>query len=153
MPLTFQVAIFSGSETRVRGLSLRRRDRHDVAVIGDVLLDDLFRLRDGVGLAVPINEVGLDQILLVRGRRVGALVNRRHRTRGNARAAVDALFRMDVEHRCLREFRLVLARMDAVDRTDVHAGRVLRFDTGISNDEWHRSWSSPPGSRSYRKAT
>src|SRR5262249_38695294 len=46
----------------------------------------------------------------------------------------------------------VFSRMNAVDWTHVHAGRVLRFNTRISNDEWHRCTSSPPGSRSYHRA-
>src|SRR5438045_3795754 len=45
---------------------------------------------------------------------------------------------MNVEHRHLREFRLVLARVNAVDGTDIHAGRVLCLDTRVSDDKWHR---------------
>ena len=85
----------------------------------------------------PIDRVGLDQIFLMRRRRVDALVDRRDRARRHAGAAVDALFRMDVQHRRGCELRLVLARVDAVHRADVHAGGVFGFDAGVGDDEWH----------------
>jgi hypothetical protein len=44
---------------------------------------------------------------------------------------------MDVEHRCLFELGLVLARVNAVDRADVHAGGVFGAYTGVSDDERH----------------
>src|SRR5262245_47455771 len=137
-------------ETGVRGLTLGRGDGHDVRVIGHMLLDDLFGLRHRVGVAEAEDGVGFDQILLMRRRRVGALVDRGHRARGDAGAAVDALFRMDVEHREFGVLRFVLARVDAIHRADVHAGRVLGLDTGVSDDEGHACespyWSWRPAS-------
>src|ERR1051325_6278866 len=125
------------SEARVSRLPFSSGDRHDVGMRGDVRLDDFLGARHRIGVAVAIDRVRLDEIFLMGGRRINALVDRRHRTRRNARAAVDALFRMDVEHRRLREFRFVLAGMDAIDRTHVHARGVFRLDTGISDDERH----------------
>src|SRR5579871_2437876 len=43
----------------------------------------------------------------------------------HARAAVDAFVGMNIEHFGCAERRLVLTRMDAVDRADIHASRVL----------------------------
>src|SRR5260370_380936 len=60
--------------------------------------------------------------------------DRRHRALGLARAAVDALVGMDVE--------LVLALVDAVHRTNVHAGSVFDVDAGFRDDVRH-----PDGSR------
>jgi hypothetical protein len=51
---------------------------------------------------------------------------------------------MDVEHRHLGEFWLVLARMDAVHGAHVNAGGIFRFDARVGDDEWHsrvlRTW-------------
>src|SRR5262245_54315510 len=52
-----------------------------------------------------------------------------HWAYGFAGAAVDALIRVDVEHR--------LALVDAVDRTHFHARLVLDVDAGLSNDVRH----------------
>src|SRR4030095_14649233 len=68
-----------------------------------------------------------------------ALVDGPDGTRRHAGAAVDAFLGMDVEHRRLRELGLVLAWMDAIHRTDVHAGGVLGFNTRVSDDERHVS--------------
>src|SRR5262249_34211991 len=119
------------------GLTLRRGNRHEVGLRGDMRLDDGLRLRYRVGIAVTIDRVGLDEILLIRGRGVDALVDSGDRARRHTRATIDALFRMDVEHRRLREFRLVLARVDAIHRADVHAGGVLGFDARVGDDERH----------------
>src|SRR5262245_51302405 len=73
----------------------------------------------------------------MRRRRVDAFINGRDRACRHAGAAVDALIRMDVEHRRLRELSLVLARVDAIDRANVHAGGVLRFDARVGDDERH----------------
>ena len=75
------------------------------------------------------------------GRTSGAAGGVRHGggdgTRGHARPAIDALLGMDIQHRRLRELGLVFARVNAVDRTHVHAGGILRFDAGIGDDERH----------------
>jgi len=55
--------------------------------------------------------------------------DRRHRTLRLARPAIDALVRMDVQ--------LVLALIDAIDRTDVDARLVLGIDAGFGNDVGH----------------
>src|SRR5437588_9211894 len=60
-------------EASVGSLTLGGRDGHDVAVRGDVGLHDLFGLRHRVGVAEAIHIVGLDEILLMRRRRVDAL--------------------------------------------------------------------------------
>src|SRR4029079_565159 len=65
-----------------------------------------------------------------------------HRARRHAGAAIDALVRLDEEHLGGFEGRLVLARMNAVDRTHVDAGRVLRADAGFRDYVSHRSSSA-----------
>src|SRR5262249_17867202 len=74
-------------------------------------------------------------------------VDRRHRAGWYARAAVDAFFRMDIQHDRLREFCFVLPRMDAVHRADVDAGGILRFNARVSDDERHARVS--PSKRSH----
>src|SRR5262245_11394693 len=73
----------------------------------------------------------------MRRSRIDALVDRRDRARRHAGAAIDALIRMNVEHRRLREFGLVFPWMNAVHRANVHAGGVLRFDARVGDDERH----------------
>ena len=88
------------------------------------------------------------------GCRVVAVVDRRDWTRRYARAAVDALFGMNVEHVHRREFRLILARMNAVNGTNVHARRVFCFNTRIRNHERHRLPPEyPPSDESVAMAT
>src|SRR5215510_6643076 len=70
-------------------------------------------------------------------RRLVEREDRFHWTGRHARAAVDALVGMDVEHLGRGECRLVLARMDAVHGTDVHARGILRPDTGLADDIRH----------------
>ena len=50
---------------------------------------------------------------------------------------------MNEEHRRGRELRLVLARMNAVDRADVNAGSVLGTDTRVGNHERHNGSLAP----------
>src|SRR5690606_32948968 len=59
-------------------------------------------------------------------------VDRLDRAGVDAEPAVDALLRVDVEHLPV----LVLA-VDAVDRADVHARRVLGADAGLGDDVRH----------------
>src|SRR6185503_15216789 len=139
MPLTFQVATLMAGVGR---RSLRGRNRHQLRVRRDVRLDDRFGSRHRVRIAVAIDGVGLDEILLMRRRRIDTLVYRGDGARRHAGATVDALVWMDVEHRHGRELRLVLARMNAVHGAHVYAGRILGFNTGVGNDEWHR-YESP----------
>src|SRR5439155_1289372 len=60
------------------------------------------------------------------------------RTRRHARAAVDALVRMNIEHLSHREIRFVLARMNTVDRADIDARRIFRPDAGFADDISHK---------------
>src|SRR5206468_11841764 len=76
-------------------------------------------------------------ILLVRRRGIMTLVDGGNGTCWHARAAVDALLGVNVQHRRLLELGLVLARVDAIHRADVDAGRVLRADARVGDDEWH----------------
>src|SRR5215208_651176 len=77
-------------------------------------------------------------ILLYEGYHVGRHVlfgkNRRHRALGLAGAAVDALVGMDVE--------LVLALVDAVHGTDIHARAVLDPDACLDDHIRHCGQSS-----------
>src|SRR5262249_48773879 len=86
---------------------------------------------------VAVDGVGLDEVLLMRGRRVDALVDRGHRAGRHARPAVDALLGVNVEHRGRREFGLVFSRVDTVHRADVHAGGIFRLNARVSDDERH----------------
>src|ERR1019366_10623035 len=59
----------------------------------------------------------------------------------DARAAVNALDRIDVKHRHFGEVRLVLAGVDAVNRANVHAGGVFGVDTRLSDNIRHETSS------------
>src|SRR5262249_28393886 len=59
--------------------------------------------------------------------------------RGHAGAAVDALVRMNIKHLGRLKRGLVLSRVDAVHRTDVHARGILGPDARLANDIRHRS--------------
>ena len=59
------------------------------------------------------------------------------RTRRHTGAAVDALVGMNIKHFGRRELRFVLPGMNAVDRTDVHARRVLGADARFADDIRH----------------
>src|SRR5262245_48284835 len=68
------------------------------------------------------------------------LVEREDRLDGtgrHARAAVDALVGVDVQHLRRVERRLVLPRVDTVHGTDVHARGILRSDAGLADDIRH----------------
>jgi hypothetical protein len=58
-----------------------------------------------------------------------------------ARATIDALIRVNVEHLGPLESILVLARVDAVYGANVNACRVLRPDAGFCNNVRHLSLS------------
>ena len=56
----------------------------------------------------------------------------------DAGIAVDALFRVDVEHLDVVVVGLVGGRMDAVDRADLHARVVLGADAGLGDHVGHK---------------
>src|SRR5258707_7397709 len=60
-----------------------------------------------------------------------------HWTHRNACAAIDAFRGMDVKLRFRGEFRLILARMNAVHRADIHAGGVFCADAGLGDHVSH----------------
>src|SRR5438445_13634015 len=64
--------------------------------------------------------------------------NRFHGARRHARAAVDALVGMNVEHLSRGEGRLVFPRMDTINRTDVDARGILGPDAGFADDVRHQ---------------
>src|ERR1700724_3755417 len=68
--------------------------------------------------------------------------NRRHRANRNTGATVDAFIGIDEELLFPIEIRLVFPRMDAVYRTDVHAGCILGSDAGLGNYVSHLTHSS-----------
>src|SRR4029453_16880918 len=77
---------------------------------------------------------------------VGHLVegeNRFHGARRHARAAIDALIRVDEELFGRLECRLVLPRMDAVHRANVDARRVLDADAGFRDHVGHSCLLDP----------
>ena len=117
--------------------TLGRGNRDQIRMRGDVRANDLFGAGNRVGLSGSIHRVGFDQRLLAGGRRVGTVVNRGDWTRRNARAAIDTLVWVDVQHRGLLELRLVLPRMDAVHRAHIDARCIFRADAGIGDDERH----------------
>src|SRR5215469_12783833 len=88
-------------------------------------------------------EFGIDggERRLVRGHRV-ILEDRLHRADGEAKAAIDAFIGLDVHHSP--------ALVDAVDRTDIHAGAVFYVDAGRDDDVGHRP--AQRGARFSRKA-
>src|SRR5208283_5346216 len=67
--------------------------------------------------------------------------NRRYRTHRYARAAVDTLDRIDIDHLFCRELLAVLLGVDAVHRTGIDASRVLRADTGLRDHIGHKTVS------------
>jgi hypothetical protein len=48
---------------------------------------------------------------------------------------------MDVQHRHLLEFGLILLRVNTVNGTHVHAGSVFGADAGVGDDERHQESS------------
>jgi hypothetical protein len=68
--------------------------------------------------------------------------NRRHGANGNARAAVDAFIRMNIELLFGLEARFVLARVNAIHRADIHAGSVFRSNARLRDYIRHFKFSS-----------
>src|SRR3989442_5963536 len=94
----------------------------------------LLPLRVPVDFHLGVLRPLLGQLLLGEDR-----LDRAHRDAG---AAVDARLGVDVELGLRLELRLVLLRMDAVDRTDFDTGGVLRVDAGLCDHVGH--WTDPP---------
>src|ERR1043165_1420449 len=90
----------------------------------------------GLLLGLVVVEVELDVLVPLR-REVLLREDRLHRALIHAQAAVDARVRVDVQHLRRLELRLVLGRMDAVHRADIHAGNILGADAGFSDDVRH----------------
>src|SRR5580704_1953441 len=63
--------------------------------------------------------------------------NRRYRANRHAGAAINTFDGADIELLFSLEGRFVLARVDAVYRTDIHAGRILGSDTRLSDYVGH----------------
>ena len=126
----------------IRLLTVLRRafcrcHRHQLGMRRFVILHDRFRASHRVRIAGAVNRVRLDEHLLIGRCGVEAVVDRCNRTGRDAGAAVDAFLGMNVEHRRGRELRFVLARVDAVNRTDVNAGGIFRADARVGNNEGH----------------
>src|SRR5215467_15005543 len=85
------------------------------------------RLDSGIVLEELL--VQLDEVLPLIGRLVFR-EDRLDRAHGLTSAAVDALVRMDIEHR--------LAFVDAIHRTDLDAGLVLHVDARLGDDVRHQ---------------
>src|SRR5437867_6502212 len=64
----------------VRGRALGRRNRHQLGVGLDVSPHDLLGTRHRLRIAVPVDQVGLNEILLGRGRRIDTVVDCCYRT-------------------------------------------------------------------------
>src|SRR4029077_5483074 len=86
-------------------------------------------------LRIPI---GVDRrVALPLFRQVLEGENRGYWTDGDAGAAIDAFDGINIELLLCLMLGFVLARVDAVDRADVHAGRVFRADARLSNHVSH----------------
>src|SRR5271157_3702627 len=73
--------------------------------------------------------------------------DRRNRADGDARAAINALHRIDVQHLFGRELLAVLFGVDAVHRTGIDTSRVLRANTRFRD---HISHKTTPSLKSLR---
>ena len=121
----------------VRDLPFLGVDCHQGRVRVDVGLDDGLGFRNRIGVTAAVDVVGGNQVLLTGRRRIMTVVNRRNGTGRHTGAAIDAIFMMELEHRRGFEFGLVLSGVNAVDRTDIHACRVLGIDARVRDHEWH----------------
>src|SRR5713101_5255766 len=69
----------------------------------------------------------------------------RDRTNRNAGAAIDAFYRVDIQHLLGPELLGVLLGMNAIHRTRVNTGCVFRSDAGLGNYVGHRISCSSQG--------
>src|SRR5580700_1725275 len=65
----------------------------------------------------------------------------RHRAHRDARAAIDALYGIDVEQGLGRMLGIVLLGMNAIDRTRVHARGIFGVDAGLCDHVSHKGMS------------
>jgi len=63
--------------------------------------------------------------------------DRRNRANRYAGAAIDALYRIDVEHLGVRVGRLIFLRVNAVDRASIDAGCIFRAYAGFCYNVCH----------------
>src|SRR5437879_4785949 len=105
---------------------------------------DKFRCPASVRLLlfVPVGVHGGELLPLLR--KIFKSENRSHRANRDASAAIDAFHRIDVEHRFGLVGRLVLARVDAVHRTDINTRGVFGVDARFGN---HISHANSPSLR------
>lgn len=59
--------------------------------------------------------------------------DRRHRTHGHARAAIDTLDGIDIKQLLGRVLGIIFLGMNAIHRTRIHAGSVFGIDAGFCN--------------------
>src|SRR5258708_4394750 len=86
-------------------------------------------------LCVPIGVDGGEAIPFFR--EVFECENSGHRANGNAGATVDALSGVNVKLRFRFESRFILARMNAVHRTDIHTCSVFCADARLGDHVSH----------------
>src|ERR1039458_8861203 len=75
--------------------------------------------------------------LLPLNRKITFGIDRLYRAYRDTRTAIDALHRVDVEHRCRIPFDLIFSRMDAIYRAGINTGSVFSPHTRLCNDVCH----------------
>jgi len=66
--------------------------------------------------------------------------NRLHRAGRHTGSAIDALIGVNVEHLGRRKPGFVLARVDAIDRTDIDTSRILGPNARFTDDIGHETF-------------
>jgi len=117
--------------------ALGRGNTDQLGVRSDMRCNHRLGLRHGIRIPGAEDRVGFDEIFLVRGGCVRAVVNRGHGARGNTGAAIDALFGMNEEHGRRLELGFILARVNAVNWAHIHTRTVFGADAGVGDDESH----------------
>src|SRR5437879_3196139 len=87
-------------------------------------------------LTAEISGVPRDEFGPLRGQ-IGQREYSRYRTNRHASPAIDALYRVYVEHLFGGVPVIILLGVDAIHRAGVHARRVLRSDAGFCYDICH----------------
>src|SRR6185503_2914051 len=82
------------------------------------------------------------RVILPFFRKIVEREDRRHRADWHAGAAVDALYRINVEHVEIGMLRVVLLGMNAIYRAGVYASAVLGADARLCNDIGHECYFS-----------